>query len=183
MSQEFGFILRLEKNMKTAGTEEFERLWNNVNSRVASYFFRNGCPEEDVKDLTQDVALRAYRSFGTQTGDFKSWIYTISKRVFVEYVKMKKREIRADSRVEAVNPNPNPDSNAVYKVLVGDCLRELDPKERVSLYYHDALGWKFEEIGEKLGISRSNAHYQVENARRKLREMYPDLVREYGSTK
>jgi RNA polymerase sigma factor (sigma-70 family) len=167
----------------TESATEFERRWNSVNTRISAYFYRNGCPQEDVRDLTQEVAYRAFRSYPTLQGDFQAWIHTITRRVFADYVRTRKQVFQVESEEEIRDPKSDPGTVIVMRELLAQCLQELDPKERECLYCYDVLGWKYEEIGEKLGISRSNAHYHVENARKRLRAIFPELAQEYGVKK
>lgn len=169
--------------MKTERAKDFERLWALEQGRILAWFFRCGCPEEDAKDLTQEVALRAWRGFQSLRGDFGPWVYSIKKKVFADYVRSRRREIRGDGSLEPPESRTDPGIGAVLKTTLARCMQELDTVERECLYYHDYLGIKYEEIGEKLGISRSNAHYKVENARMRLRELFPELAREYGVLK
>lgn len=158
--------------IKSAEKQVFEACWQDVERKIAGYFYRKGCPEEDARDLCQETAMRAWAKRSSNKGDFNPWVFRIARFVFLEYLRSK-RDI---TDVEPVDKHPGPDRIASAKSLVSECLSMLDEKRRSCLVLHDHDGLGFKEIGDKLGISTSNAHYQVETARKHLRDKFPELV-------
>lgn len=156
----------------------FENVWREIQSKLTGYFYRQACPEEDVRDLVQETATRAWTNLETCKGDLPAWMFGIARYVFLDYLRRKKDETTIE--IDAVDQRFNPEARSIEKLLISQCLQELDPIDRECLVMHDLQGYRFEDIAKKLGISRSNAHYRVEQARQYLRLKYPELVRTFG---
>jgi RNA polymerase sigma factor (sigma-70 family) len=162
----------IQEIAKSAEKQSFEADWRQVEGKIAGYFFRQCCPEEDARDLCQETALRAWARRDSRKGDFHPWVLGIARYVFLEYLRSKE----ASTDAEPADGHPGPEKIAAAKTLLSECLAMLDEKRRACLVLHDHDGLGFREIGIRLGISTSNAHYQVESARKHLREKYPELV-------
>ena len=143
---------------------------------VAGYFFRKGCPEEDVRDLVQETGLQAWRSYSQLQGDFKSWSFGIARNTFSAYLRKRSRELEIVEESLIADSRGNPEKIVLANILMDQCLGELTKKERECLVLHDYHGHNYKKIAEMLGISLSNAHYHVEKARSYLQEKYPELV-------
>ena len=155
---------------------EFEKSWQQVEGKLAGYFYRKGCPEEDSLDLVQETAARAWGGFDTLRGDFTSWVFGIAKYVFIDYLRKRKQvdEIEDEALIE--DHRQDPGTRAINAELLRKCFDALDLLDRKCLTLHDIEGYNYEKISETLGISVSNAHYHVDKARKYLRERFPELV-------
>ena len=168
--------------MDSGKQQAFVKDWRIVEGKLAGYFYRKGCPEEDSLDLVQETAIRAWRNYGTLKGDFKPWVFSIAKFTFIDYLRKKKQVDEIEDEASIQDLSPDPGSRAVNSELLRQCLEELEPIDRECLVLHDAEGYKFEIIAEMLGISVSNAHYHVDKARKYLCERFPDLVNKKKET-
>lgn len=157
-------------------TNSFEIQWCAVREKVAAYFFRKGCSAEDTQDLVQETAMGAWRNYSSLKGDFNAWIFGIAKNTFNNYLRDRKRKNVVEDEDGVIETNASPEHRTIAKILMKQCLIQLNPIDRKCLVLHDYLGKKYEEISEILGISRSNAHYHVEKARDYLRKRYPELL-------
>ena len=155
----------------------FETEWRKMEAKLAGYFFRKGCPEEDVEDLVQETAYRSYKNFSTLIGDFSFWVWGIASHVFLDYLRKQRKTNELDEENEPSNVQ-DPGNRTISRVLMEACLKLLDPIDRKCLILHDLGGKNLEEISKILGISVSNAHYHVKKARTTIREYFPELVQE-----
>jgi len=163
--------------MNAEGHRIFEKSWAAVVGRMEGYFYRNECPPDDVKDLLQETASRAWKNFHTLKGDFEPWVFCIAKYTYIDYIEERKRRKSGTVNVDPVSSSSETEDHLIKHILLRQCLEGLDPLDRNCLILHDSEGYDFKKISEKLGISRSNAHYHVDKARNELREKF------YGSEK
>ncbi len=162
--------------MSTIEQIKFESTWREVESKINGYFIRRGCSRNDIDDLTQEVAVRAWKNFHRIKGEFKPYAFGIAKYVYINYIN-DKANFADDDRIALVaDSSLNPSQESEVKELIDTCLETLDPIDRECLTLHDLHGQNFEEISRILGISRSNAHYHIEKARKLLRETFPELL-------
>jgi len=157
----------------------FEKSWTAVKGRIAGYFYSNDCSSDDIDDLLQETALKACKNYATlkEEDKFVQWVFGIAKHTWFEYMEKRDRKKSRDAKIKYPHMNPGAEDSLVRDILVRQCLEELDPEDRDCLILHDLEGYNSEEIGERLGKSRSNAHYHVKKARKELREKF------YGSEK
>ena len=154
----------------------FEREWRGIEPKLAGFFFRKGCPRDDIDDLVQETALRSWTNYSSLKSDFASWVWGIAKHVFYDYIRKRKKVSELEEEDEITDTAPDPGTRTISKVLLKQCLKKLDPLDRKCLILHDSAGKNLKEISEELGISLSNAHYHVDKARKILQESFPELV-------
>jgi len=128
-----------------------------------------GDPEE-AKDLSQDVFVRVYRNLDKyEPGTFEGWLYRITKNLFLDRVR-RKRRIRMEPLPDEEwkqpgDDTPGPADQLETGVLRGDidvALTELPPSFRTAVVMCDVQGLSYEEIAEStcwpLGTARSRIH-------------------------
>lgn len=158
------------------GNFVFENKWKKVKPVVAGFFYRRGCPRDDTLDLIQETGIAAWKNYESLDGDFKAWVIGIAKNIYKRYLRDQKRNPGTDPETAILDESPGPEENTITNFMLAHCLSELDEIDRKCLVLHDFHGYKFKEIGEKLGISRSNAHYHIERARKHLQNRFPELM-------
>jgi RNA polymerase sigma-70 factor, ECF subfamily len=163
--------------MNQGDQSRFEREWRVIEPKLAGFFFRKGCPREDIDDLVQETALRSWANFFTLKSDYDSWVWGIARHVFYDYVRKRKRMPEMDLEDQIIDTAPDPGSKTITKMLLKACMKKLDPLDRKCLMLHDYTGKNLKEISEMLGISLSNVHYHVDKARKILQETFPELVK------
>jgi len=154
----------------------FEREWRGIESKLTGFFFRKGCPREDIDDLVQETALRSWTNFSSLKTDFNAWVWGIAKHVFCDYIRKRRQVPDLEEEDNIIDSSPDPGTRTVSKILLKECLKMLAPLDRKCLLLHDSAGKNLKEISEILGISLSNAHYHVDKARKILQESFPELV-------
>jgi RNA polymerase sigma-70 factor (ECF subfamily) len=131
---------------------------------------------DDAKDLLQETSMRAYLNrHRFQVGtNFKAWMSTIMKNVFINGYRKKKRRPSADVAIEDLYPsneremvNNSAPSNLMMEELNG-ILDKLDPEYKTpfKLYFE---GYRYEEISETMEIPLGTVKSRIFYARQKLK--------------
>jgi len=152
----------------------FEKEWRGIEPKLAGFFFRKGCAQEDIDDLVQETIIRSWTTFSMIKGDLDSWVWGIARLIYLEYIKKRRGEAGFIEGTEIVDIDPNPGYGTISRSALSKCIQELDPLDRECLILYDSGGKNFSEISEMLGISSGKAHYHVDRARTILRESFPE---------
>lgn len=151
--------------------------------RVASTAWRMLGNEEDARDATQEVFLKAFKylsSFDPQR-DFFGWLYGITINVCHDH--MRKRRQRADhfSSIETardegmleelVSQDNAGDAvmRAQQKELVGRALAKLTDKERAVIVLRDLEGVEAKEVARLLNASEGTIRAYSSSGRAKIK--------------
>ncbi|MFN0157565.1 MAG: RNA polymerase sigma factor [Bacteroidota bacterium] len=148
---------------------------------------------DDADDISQDVFLRAYRSFASFRGEAKlnSWLYRITVNVCLDHrsnKNAKRTELRADMESEEhesldKNEVAGPDSAAESRVIQGHiskALEVLTTRERsvfVLRHYNDM---SLNEIAATLAVTVGTVKSTLFRAVEKLQKELSFYRRELG---
>jgi RNA polymerase sigma-70 factor (ECF subfamily) len=159
---------------------KFEEEWRKVEDNFHVYLYKSGFPREDIEDMLQKTAMKAWRNYNTLCGEFGPWAYKILYHVKVDQIRSKKKTNKIvpidDLIAEIADGKQNPHRYAETHLMVMQFMSELTQMERDVMYLREVEGQTFKKVGEELGVSESNADYHHKKAVRKLRESYPELV-------
>lgn len=171
------------KMVQTGQIERFGELVRRYEAKMSSYGRRFISQSEDIKDLVQDVFLKAYvniKSFDTRR-KFSSWIYRIAHNEFVNALKKKSWEKTFSfMNFDAILPHlpakeeDLPDwewEKEEAKQQLDRSLSRLEPKYRepVVLYYYEKLD--YQEIADTLRLPVSTVGVRLRRARDKLKRI------------
>lgn len=153
------------------------RLENNLIS-FAKSFTRN---EEDARDLTQETMLKAlvYRNYYTPQTNFKAWVFTIMRNVFInQYRRKSKSNTMFDNSKDlyllsnSVSNHEGP-TNYIYEKDINQKIDALNDEYKTPFKMHFE-GFKYKEISEKLAIPIGTVKSRIFIARKKLMEIIPE---------
>lgn len=125
-------------------------------------------------DLVQEMVLQLWRAFDRydDTRRFSTWMYRVALNVAISYVRRESRRWRhrtpaGESILEGVAASESlvdqQDQQLLHEVIAG--LNEMD---RALVILH-LDGYRYDEIGEVLGISASNAGTRLNRIKERLR--------------
>ncbi len=174
------------------GVDAFEALFRECYEPVRRFFVRQGCPEEDCRDLAQETFLRAHKSFDGFRGEASSstWVHRIAVNVWLN----KLRDANAAKRDGEEVPLPedglavqtpgkqalNETIEAEQRRLLASAIDDLPPKMRRCVQLRVYQDRSYREIAEILGGTESAAKSQVSLAKGRLRSKlsghYPELA-------
>lgn len=130
---------------------------------------------DDANDLVQDTILRAlrYKNKFTQKTNFKSWIFTIMRNIFInKYRRQKKwQQIHEEDGkylAEAFgNKNNQYADNLVQMHEIEEQIDSLNDDLKTTFTMYNE-GYKYEEIADHLGIPIGTVKSRIFMARKKL---------------
>lgn len=152
-------------------------LENNLHAFAMS-FTRNN---DDAKDLTQETMLKAitYRNYYTPQTNFKAWVFTIMRNIFINQYrrKVKSGTIFDNSEdlkllVNTKDTSFSPMNSIIEKEIDKQIDKlEKDYKEPFELHFQ---GFKYKEIADQLEIPIGTVKSRIFIARKKLMSFLPD---------
>ena len=156
-------------------SEAFQFLVEKYSGAVFALVFSQIGRSSEVEDLTQEVFLQAYRSLPnlTQTTRFGSWLYGITKRVCLNWIRKQKSQTVSYGAHESLLNVPDPAERQPREEpgeLILGCIHTLPAiyREVVLLRYME--DFSYAEMSEILGIGESAVNVRLIKARKLLRE-------------
>lgn len=159
-----------------------------------------GSPDR-AQDLVQDTFLRAYRSWDQYTPgtNCKSWLFTISRNLFVRQWErgMRHDEIVAENAARGsggTEPGPlwssldglDPEGEFFASFVDGQILRAIEalpPEYREAVMLSDVEGLAYDEIAAVLDVPVGTVKSRLFRGRRRLEKALYDYAVEIGYLK
>jgi RNA polymerase sigma factor (sigma-70 family) len=169
----------------------FEVLYSRYQRRIAGYVYGMVKDYGRAEDITQEVFVSALRRMRETERPiaFKPWIYEIAKNACIDAYRRGRRaeevSLDADDRLSAsdygrlVATGPEPDA-AVYTQQELDHLcgafGGLSDTHHQILVMRELEGLSYQDIGERMGMSRPAVESALFRARKRLGEEYDELA-------
>jgi RNA polymerase sigma factor (sigma-70 family) len=167
----------------------FEELYRRYQQRVTGYVTRMvGC-REHAEEIAQEAFISALRRLREteQAIAFKAWIYGIARNGAIDHLRARSRrgtEVGYDhveAFIDTLQPlsAPAPEAAMETKQTLTDlqgALGGLSDTHHRILVMRELEGLTYDQLGERLGLSRSQVESTLFRARRRLEEEYSELV-------
>lgn len=155
---------------------EFNDILIKSRSKLQQYAFNFTRNRDDTEDLVQETYLKALR-YQPRLEDYSNiqgWLFSILHNLFInKYRRNKKQNTLIDTTPDfhyidlcSDKGDISPESHYQEKELK-ERVEELKSSIRVPFKMH-IEGWKYEEIGEKLGLKLGTVKSRIFFARREL---------------
>jgi len=161
-------------------TIEFNEALTDLQGNLQSFAYNFTRNQEDAQDLTQETLLKAisYRSYYTPNTNFKAWVFTIMRNIFINQYrrKVKSRTIfdfSNDGYLMANNMSTH--ESPLEQISVKDILQKiegLNDELRIPFEMHFE-GFKYKEIAIHLNLPIGTIKSRIFIARKKLMEQLP----------
>jgi RNA polymerase sigma-70 factor (ECF subfamily) len=156
-------------------TLDFEALYRSARDDVFAYvatFLTDRSAAEDVTALAFERAYRKQRSFDSQRGSQRAWLFGIARNAALDELRRRKRQatlVAEPEDVRAVSVDDQADA-LLQRAAVRAALAKLPARDRelIALKFH--AGLENAELAAVLGVSPSNAGTLLHRAMTKLRE-------------
>jgi RNA polymerase sigma factor (sigma-70 family) len=182
---------RLVAAVRAGDDRAFEALYQRYQRRIHAYVLGMVKDHGRAEDVTQEVfvsALRRMRATDRAIA-FKPWIYEIAKNACIDAFRRSRRaeEVSYDaeeglapadhSRLCATGPSPEAAVSAKHdlETLCG-AFGGLSESHHQILVLRELEGLTYEQIGERMGMTRPAVESTLFRARRRLTEEYDELV-------
>ena len=167
----------------------FEELFRRYQQRVTAYVARMvGC-REHAEEITQEAFISALRRLREtdQAIAFKAWIYGIARNGAIDFLRARSRrgtEVGYDHVEAFVEPTgvlavPAPEAAVERKQTLADlqgAFGGLSESHHQILVMRELEGLSYDQLGQRLDMSRSQVESTLFRARRRLEEEYSELV-------
>jgi RNA polymerase sigma factor (sigma-70 family) len=168
----------------------FEELYARYRERIFSFILSKVHDHGRAEDIAQDVFMSALRRLrgSDQVVAFKPWIYEIAKNACIDEFRRgsRSKEVPLESDGEFVTDRQNNLSVVPTPAAAVESKQRLDDLRRafggLSESHHRMLvmrefeGMSYDEIGERLDMTRQMVESGLFRARRKLTEEYEELA-------
>ena len=177
--------------IRAGNDRAFEELYSRYRERIFAFILSKVHDHGRAEDIAQEVfmsALRRLRS-SDQTIAFKPWIYEIAKNACIDEFRRGSRarevplesdgEFVVDRQKSSVSGVPTPPAAVERKQRLDDlrgAFGGLSATHHQLLVMREFEGMSYDEIGQRLNMSRQMVESSLFRARRKLSEEYQELA-------
>ena len=180
---------RLVAAAKSGSPEAFAVLFQRYRPEITRYAGRTLRDDSRAEDVVQDIFISALRGIGSldRPGGFKPWLYRIAHNACVDHIRrrMKAEEVSFDS--DAIHPADEirlfrqPSSHAALTQKetfsnLRQALGGLPEAQTEILVLRELEGLTYDEIAERMSISRSAVESLLFRARRALRTEFGEIA-------
>jgi RNA polymerase sigma factor (sigma-70 family) len=168
----------------------FEQLYGRYRDRIHAFIVSKVRDHGRAEDIGQEVFMSALRQLrATDQGIvFKPWLYTIAKNACIDEFRRGARtrevSIESDDELDSagdafLSAVPTPAAAIESKQSIDDlrgAFTGLSESQHRLLVMREFEGLTYDEIGERLGMTKQMVESGLFRARRKLAEEYDDLA-------
>lgn len=152
----------------------FDVLYARYSSRIFGFLRKKLSGDKVAQDLTQEVFLKLHRSRHqyNYTLPFSPWIFSITRSIFLDYLKKDNKEDAVDSESIESLMAQNQESVEVITESKEELLSGLPSRQKqvLSMRVYDEA--TFEEIAERLSTSPDNARQLFSRSLKTLRGIW-----------
>ena len=168
-------------------TIEFQTKFQELSHLLQSFAYHLTRDFEESKDLYQETVFRALKNrdkFMPGT-NFKAWLYTIMKNIFINNYR---RKVKANTILDRTenqfllnSPREATMNRAEATILIKELkelIAQLDDSVRIPFVRHYE-GFKYQEIADEMGLPLGTVKSRIFFARKELKEK---IFNRYGMT-
>jgi RNA polymerase sigma-70 factor (ECF subfamily) len=143
---------------------------------LARFAVASGARSDEVDELVQDTFVRAFNSLEGFRGDssFRTWLFTIQRRLLVD---RKRAEKRRRDKDEVQEDDAATEYDALDTVVADETQRRLQqaigtlsPTQKEVFTLRVSEGLSYKEIAEAVGTTEGAARVHYHNAMRAVKE-------------
>jgi len=156
-------------------TIEFNQMLVNTRPVLRGFAINFTRNTEDAEDLIQDTFLKAlkYKDKFEDGTNFKGWVYTIMRNIFLNNCKKQKlgRNIFSQTQSSTTYETGRLSENNVYKTInTKDIQNAIDNlKDDVRIPFQMAYeGFQYDEIASSMSVPTGTVKSRIFNARKQL---------------
>ncbi|WP_243521484.1 sigma-70 family RNA polymerase sigma factor [Bacillus pseudomycoides] len=179
-SNEKNFIKRLQRQKEDALefiVDTYLPLIKGITHKVLIPLKNDGLIEECINDIFLSVWNNA-KKFHGEPEDFKKWIAAIAKFKAIDYY----RKVNKEEAIILDDFDVNTGQSVEDELIVIEdrdelmkLINELEPVDQKIFIMKFLLGFKAEEIGEKLGLTRAAIDNRIYRGKKKLQKNATNL--------
>ncbi|WP_459501400.1 sigma-70 family RNA polymerase sigma factor [Bacillus sp. C1] len=179
-SNQKNFIKRLQRQKEDALefiVDAYLPLVKGVTHKVLAPLKNNGLIEECINDIFLSIWNNANKFHG-DADDFKKWIAAIAKFKAIDYYRKANRRVEVTSDDFDFNTENSIEDELIImedREELIKLINQLEPVDQKIFIMKFLLGFKTEEVGEKLGLTRSAIDNRIYRGKKKLQKNATNL--------
>lgn len=172
--------------LRNGDARAFERLVDELQSKVFNTCLSFVFDRNDAEDLTQEVFVEVYRSIATfeQRSSLGTWVYRIAVSKSLELIRSRKRKKRAavllsifglqqagwDARASAADHPGVQLENKERAQRLHAAMQALPENQRIAFTLHKLEAQSYEEVAQIMSLSLSSVESLIFRARKNLQK-------------
>ncbi|MEE4116445.1 MAG: sigma-70 family RNA polymerase sigma factor [Marinilabiliaceae bacterium] len=172
--------LLVERIIREGDRSSFDELYNKYSKRVYNFCLNFLGNEEDAKDCTQEIFIKAFCSIGTfrQKSTFYTWLYRIMINNCKDMYRKKgfrKVDLNMAGGIES------DDRSAISRMITEkaiqafhEALGKMSAEFRTVIILRDIEGRSYSEISAITGTGEGTVKSRIARARRRMAEKLKD---------
>ncbi|GAB4029587.1 MAG: RNA polymerase sigma factor RpoE [Elusimicrobiota bacterium] len=168
--------VEIVKRIKAGEKELFEKIVLNNQDFIFNVIFSYLRIQEQAKDLTQEVLIKAYENVEKFKGDSKlrSWLYRIAYNLTLNWLEREKdREIPLDEFLEQSLQDTAAAQDAAFEksetiALLEKTLEKIEEKHRIILNLRYVEDKSYKEISDILSLPLNTVKVRILRAKKAL---------------
>jgi RNA polymerase sigma-70 factor (ECF subfamily) len=162
-------------------TIEFNEALIDLQGNLFSFALNFTKNREDARDLTQETLLKAinYRSYYTPNTNFKAWVFTIMRNIFInQYRRNAKTRMIFDHSEDSylVTNHKSSMGSPTERIATKEItqkIEDLTDELRTPFKMHFE-GYKYKEIADSMKLPIGTIKSRIFIARKRLMDQLPD---------
>lgn len=146
-------------------------IWKQFSEILKKYIFSKVKNKEATKDLLQEVFVKIHLNSDKlkKTESLKSWVYTITHNVIIDYFKNQSKPIPTLELTETEDNTGHSAKNCLFPLI-----NNLPEKYKEALLLSEINGKKQHEVAEILNLSLPGAKSRIQRGRKLLQQGFID---------
>lgn len=171
---------RLSKNDEHA----FRLIFHAFSDRVYSFSFRLTRSQETAEEMVQEVFLKIWinRESLVSIDNFNGYLYTVTRNLAFNTLKRLSIEEKAKHTLQREFADKHSDTEETvihrdYQQLLNRAISHLPPQQRLVYSLCHQEGLRYEEVAQRLKISRLTVKTHMQQALRTLKSQFAHVLR------
>lgn len=173
---------KLIKKCQVGDKEAFQELISKYHPFVHKFLVKIIQNEEIAEDITQETFLKIIRNIEKfdvhGKAKFSTYIVTISKNCYIDYLRKEKkflRNVSVDENINIEDINVNIENlviDKIYSEVIIKELKNLPEEQKLAIKMKYIEGLTLKEIGEKLDLQPKTVKSRIHNGMVRLRKIF-----------
>ncbi len=164
--------------VRAGATDVFSEIVEHYQTPIFRYVFRLTRDYELSKDILQDTFIQAYKGIIKTDSELslKAWLYRIATNNVFKFSRRRKIisfiPLYKSDKSDIIPISEDPIISVSQNMAIEQTLLSVPREQRICLILHFVEGFKYEEIGEILGISEDAVRMRVTRGKQIFQRLY-----------
>ena len=153
--------------------KHIDQISQELHTFITSFVAKKVKDDESVKDIVQDVFLKAQLKKDSLKDNEKltSWLFQITRNTITDHYRTEQKALKQKFSIESEQEFAEWDYTQEFAMCVRPMIEKLPEKYRQAVFLSEIEGMSQKELALKLNISYSGAKSRVQRGRQLLKDM------------